>query len=108
MPKINLHPLQFTITQANAVSTIYTVPYGKKMDIYEITIANPTSVTVTVSMSGVTRPIQTVVVPATNTTFLANRDLGVGNVMPGDSLGVQANTTNVIVTIQYELSDGTV
>jgi len=59
MPKINLHPLQFTITQANAISTIYTVPYGKMMDIYEITIANPTSVTVTVSMSGVTRPIQT-------------------------------------------------
>jgi hypothetical protein len=106
MPIINLHPLQFTVTQSNAIATIYTVPYGKVMDIYEATFANPTSSTVTISLSGVTRPIQTVVVSPTSTLFLSNKDLGIGNVMPGDSLGIQANITNVIVTIQYALRDG--
>lgn len=108
MDKITLHPIQLTVTQASAVATVYTVPYGKVMDIYSLTVANPTSVNATVSLSGVTRPIQTVVTPANNTQFLTNKELGIGNVAPGDSLGILANTTQIIITVQYSLYDGTI
>ncbi|MEM3301677.1 MAG: hypothetical protein QXX23_06980 [Thermoplasmata archaeon] len=110
MEPYELHPLQVTITQANTTVVMFnTVPPNMKMDIYIIMAANPGSANATVVLSGITRPVYTVVVPAvSNTLVMSSGGLPVANVVPGDSLGVSANTTNIVVTVWYSLVPGTV
>lgn len=104
-----IHPLQVTITQANSTVVMYnTVPPNMKMDIYTIVAANPGSLSATVNLSGATRPVYTLVVPATGNTVLYRGEGAIANVRPSDSLGVSANTTNMTVTVWYSLVPGTV
>ncbi|MEM3334276.1 MAG: hypothetical protein QW745_08800 [Thermoplasmata archaeon] len=109
MEPYELHPLQVTITQANTTVVMFnTVPPNMKMDIYTIMAANPGSANATVVLSGITRPVYTMVVPAVSNTLVMRSSGPVANVVPGDSLGVSANTTNIVVTVWYSLVPGTV
>jgi archaellum component FlaG (FlaF/FlaG flagellin family) len=109
MAVTELHPLQATITQTNSTIVLYTtVPPNMKMDIYTIVAANPNSIPASVTLTGATRPVYTVIVPATGNTILYRGERAIANVVPGDSLGVSANTTMLTVTVWYSLVPGSV